>query len=221
MKSEYEEFYVSCMKTAVENNIDKETNLGKRRGRRPSIEVPQEDQYRKMYEEVLDTFVVEMDARFKEDNIKPLITIHKVITAHDVIIDYQTDLSIYKDDIDFGKLDVELNNWVDYKKENPLLLTCKISELIVFFDTLNLQVHFNEIFKLFKIYMSAAISSASGERSFSSLRLLKTYLRNSMDQQRISDLAVMCINSDIIDNLNVNNIIDKFASVKNRRMNLN
>ena len=69
--------------------------------------------------------------------------------------------------------------------------------------------------------MSAAISSASVERSFSSLRLLKTYLRNSMDQQRISDLAVMCINSDIIDNLNVNNIIDKFASVKNRRMNLN
>ena len=64
------------------------------------------------------------------------------------------------------------------------------------------------------------INSATGERSFSSLRLLKTYLRNSMTQERISDLAVIYINSDIADNLNVNDIIDKFASVKNRRMQL-
>ena len=55
---------------------------------------------------------------------------------------------------------------------------------------------------------------------FLSLRLLKTNLRNSMTQERISDLAVIYINSDIADNLNVNDIIDKFASVNNRRMQL-
>lgn len=222
MKSddEYNKFYESILKIAAFNNIEKETYLGQRRGRRASIEVSQENSYRNIYDEVIDTFVSEMDARFKEDNIRPFMTIHSILTAKDVIENYEKDLSIYKDDIDFNKLDNELYCWTVYKANNPLLLTSRMSELTSMFDALILKEHFPEIFKLFKIYLSAAINTATGERSFSTLKLLKTYLRNSMIQQRLSDLAVISINSDIVNKINIDDIIDKFASVKNRRINL-
>ena len=44
-------------------------------------------------------------------------------------------------------------------------------------------------------------STATVERSFSSLRSLKTYLRSTMSQQRLDDLAILYIERDRFGNL--------------------
>lgn len=90
-----------------------------------------------------------MDAWFKEDNIRPFITIHLILIAKDVLENYEKYLSIYKDDIDFNKLDNELNCCTVYKANNPLLLTSRMSELTSMLDALNLKEHIPEIFKHF------------------------------------------------------------------------
>lgn len=54
-------------------------------------------------------------------------------------------------------------------------------------------------------------------RSFLCLKCLKTYLRNSMGQARLSDLAVLSVNKDLAKRICHKSIIDTFAQ-KNRKI---
>jgi len=72
------------------------------------------------------------------------------------------------------------------------------------------------IYKLLKILITLPVTTATSERSFSTLKRLKTYLRNTTGQSRLNGLALMNIHRDIP--LSINQIIDEF-SVQARRMN--
>ena len=50
---------------------------------------------------------------------------------------------------------------------------------------------------IFRILLTMPVSSATCERSFSTLRRLKNYMRNSMGNDRLSDLALLNIHQDI------------------------
>lgn len=63
------------------------------------------------------------------------------------------------------------------------------------------------------------LSEAIEERSFSKLKINKTYLRNSMGEARLSDLAIISIEREITNGMNYDDIIDDFAN-KNARKNL-
>uniref|UniRef100_A0A4W5JYP4 HAT C-terminal dimerisation domain-containing protein n=1 Tax=Hucho hucho TaxID=62062 RepID=A0A4W5JYP4_9TELE len=52
---------------------------------------------------------------------------------------------------------------------------------------------FFELFKLCKIAVSIPVSTASCELSFSALKLVKTYLRSTMSDDRLSNLGVLSI----------------------------
>lgn len=71
------------------------------------------------------------------------------------------------------------------------------------------------IHKLLSIYMTLPVSVATSERSFSTLRLLKTFLRNRTSNERLSGLAMLNIHKEI--ELDTNKVIDKFACSGNRR----
>uniref|UniRef100_A0A8C6M5P9 DUF4371 domain-containing protein n=1 Tax=Nothobranchius furzeri TaxID=105023 RepID=A0A8C6M5P9_NOTFU len=62
--------------------------------------------------------------------------------------------------------------------------------------------------------------SCSCERSFSALRWLHTWLRQTMGQRRLHNLAVMSIENDLVGQLSDNKVIDRFATMKNRRHSL-
>lgn len=50
---------------------------------------------------------------------------------------------------------------------------------------------------LLEIFVALPITTSSVERSFSSLRILKTYLRNTIGQERLNGLALMYVHRDI------------------------
>ena len=52
------------------------------------------------------------------------------------------------------------------------------------------------------------VTVAFAERSFSKLKLLKSYLRSSTIQEKLNGLAILCIEK----NIDVNTIITDFAS---------
>ena len=58
---------------------------------------------------------------------------------------------------------------------------------------------------------------ATAERSFSKLKLIKTYLPNIMQDDRLSGLAVLSVENAEARKLDVSKIIDDFASRKARR----
>jgi hypothetical protein len=65
------------------------------------------------------------------------------------------------------------------------------------------------------IMLTMPITSATAERSFSVLRRLKTYVRSTMNNDRLSSLALMHIHHDF--SVDLDKVMEKFVSAKTRR----
>ncbi len=76
---------------------------------------------------------------------------------------------------------------------------------------------FVDLYKLITISLTLLVTSASCERSFSCLRRLKNYLRDSSGDARTSDLALLAINPRRTRTLDCDQIIDTFALNHNNR----
>ncbi len=81
----------------------------------------------------------------------------------------------------------------------------------------------NSIFPLtsrcYHLILTAPITSASSERSFSKLKLIKTVLRSVMKQERLKSLMMQMLlgcETDITDSINLDEIVDRWA--KTRRL---
>ena len=64
------------------------------------------------------------------------------------------------------------------------------------------------------------ISNVTGERSFSKLKLIKSYLRSTMGQDRLHSLALLSIECELVREINFKDIIEQFASGKTRKVTL-
>lgn len=76
---------------------------------------------------------------------------------------------------------------------------------------------FPTIHNLVHILATLPVCVATAERSFSTLRRLKTWLRTRMVEDRLNGLALMHIHREIA--IDINKVIDRFAKSKSRRIN--
>lgn len=76
---------------------------------------------------------------------------------------------------------------------------------------------FSETLTIMHIILTLPISTASNERFFSSLKRVKSYLRSSMGDDRTSDLMIINVEKEDANTIDLNNAVDKFAMLKNRR----
>lgn len=74
--------------------------------------------------------------------------------------------------------------------------------------------------KLLQILVTTPMTTSEAERSFSTLKRIKTFLRNSMCEDRLTALSMLSIEKKIIATIpNYNaKVIDKFAENKERRI---
>ena len=70
---------------------------------------------------------------------------------------------------------------------------------------------------LLHIYLVLMVSNCSAERSFSKMKLIKNRLRTSMSNDRLSHLALMSIESDILREINFQDLLTEFAKKKKAR----
>ena len=66
----------------------------------------------------------------------------------------------------------------------------------------------------YRIRLTVPETVASAERNFSKLKLLKNYLRSTMLQDRLNGLAMCCIEKDVLDNIDLDIVLNDFASRK-------
>ncbi|RXM99485.1 Zinc finger MYM-type protein 1 [Acipenser ruthenus] len=85
----------------------------------------------------------------------------------------------------------------------------------------NLDRTFQEMSKLLKIVITTPITTAESERCFSTLKRIKTFLRNSMKTEQLNALAMLSIEKDMMADIpDFNNkVIEKFATIRHRRAN--
>ena len=72
----------------------------------------------------------------------------------------------------------------------------------------------------YRLLLTFPVTVASGERSFSKLKLIKTYLRSTMTQERLTNIAIQSIENKMTQTINFDDVIENFALIKSRKINL-
>ena len=67
------------------------------------------------------------------------------------------------------------------------------------------------------LFLTLPVTSATNERTFSKLKLIKSYSRSVMSQNRLSGLALLSIEKETASKVDLDKLIDTFASVNIRR----
>lgn len=99
-----------------------------------------------------------------------------------------------------------------------------IQEVVIFLIETELCNCFTEFFKLSKLMLTFPVTTASVERSFSCLKRIKSFLRNRCSQSRLSNLAIISIEKQMVQELKsknnfYNKVIEHYAT-KERRIDL-
>ncbi len=94
--------------------------------------------------------------------------------------------------------------------------TMSLLERITFMHDTDLSEIYPNVWTALRIALPLPVTVAQAERSFSKLKLIKSYLRSPMSQERLSGLAIISINLSIGEQISYDDIIDDFASRKAR-----
>lgn len=68
-----------------------------------------------------------------------------------------------------------------------------------------------------RIFCCMASTNASGERSFSVLKRIKSYLRSTLAEKKMSSLSILNIEDDLLKQTDWSEIIHQFATIKSRK----
>ena len=91
----------------------------------------------------------------------------------------------------------------------------------VLLELIPLTDAFPSLVKLLQIALTVSVSSSQCERSFSALKRIKSYLRSTMTEKRLVDVASLSIERDFASALSLETVIDRFSSSdSNRRVTL-
>lgn len=105
---------------------------------------------------------------------------------------------------------------------NNRLLHKPPAELLQFLIKDDLQGTLSEIYRLLQLMLTIPTTSVSAERSFSCLKRIQTYLRNTRGQDRLVSLAKISIDSVVVEDLKdrgnfYDTVINHFATMKDSR----
>jgi len=81
-----------------------------------------------------------------------------------------------------------------------------------------LQDIFPNLWIALRLLLTLSVTVASGERNFSKLKLIKTYLRSTMANERLVSLSDLSIENEIAAEIDFSTIIRSFVERKSRKV---
>ena len=74
------------------------------------------------------------------------------------------------------------------------------------------------IYRVVKLVLTLPVSTTTTERAFSAMNVIKTNLRNKMEDEFLSNAMMLFIERDIAATISTDSIIDDFEDLKRRRV---
>ncbi|KAF0312260.1 hypothetical protein FJT64_016987 [Amphibalanus amphitrite] len=81
----------------------------------------------------------------------------------------------------------------------------------------NLRDIYVETVKFLDVLVCVAVSSAEAERCFSKLRRVKSWLRSTMTEKRLSDLLICHVHQELLDRVEIAKVVKAFVTDDHRR----
>lgn len=174
--------------------------------------------------EVLDSQIVQMKERFKDFaslQFTELMNEQKFTEYRkNFPVVAMKDLFEHYDFFEKDKLQNELVNiYADDKK------ALQPRDLLKYLVANGLDCIYEEVTKLLRLILTLPATTASSERTMSTLKRVKTFLRNSMTNDRLSQFSSLAIEKALLRELSSDPVflercIDVFAEKKKRRIEL-
>ena len=73
---------------------------------------------------------------------------------------------------------------------------------------------FRDHYTAFLLFRTILVTVAKAERTFSKLKRIKTYLRNTMSQDKLSGLIILSIENAETQKLNIDKVVDDCSRLK-------
>ena len=168
--------------------------------------------------EAVEAVIDELNVRFCGEGFQLVSKVEDLLVkATNKVVDHTMACEVVimlGDDLDLDVFERHLHN---------LSAICgprkSIDEIRKFLQTLHptSQDLVSEVVKLVTIVTCIATSTAGSERSFSALRRLKTWLRSSMTQKRLTHVALLAVYHEDVDKLSVQEVKKRFVLAKSGR----
>ena len=166
-----------------------------------------------IYYQLIDNVLVELNDRFSSKNIKILSGVSSLCPESDSFLCFDS-LKPLANHFNFDS--VVLFNELTVVK--PMLAKKLLITLIDLYQELYpFREAFPTLISLIEIAITIPVSSTTCERTFSKMKLIKTSIRNSMTDDRLSDLCLLAVERNI--SVNFEQLIVKFSDIhKNSRI---
>ena len=180
---------------------------------------PEEEFKRDFFYCLIDTSITSIQSRFEqlESHKNTWGFLYNIydLPEHDTLVKHCMDLhNTLKNDINGVDLCVELEHI-------KTLLPKDVSSPKAVLEYM-LQSNTSDLFPntwiSLRILLTIPVTVASGERSFSKLKLIKTYLRSTLGDEKLTSLAILSIENEIAQRMDFSEIIKNFAKSKARKV---
>jgi hypothetical protein len=130
---------------------------------------------------------------------------------------YDQDFSV----LDRAMLREQLETYIIHVRRNTAFVTCEdIASLSIKMVHTEKHVVFPLVYKLIELALLLPVSTASVERTFSAMNIIKRELRNKIEDDWMNDLMVCYMEKEIFMSLDDETITRRFQRIKKRKMEL-
>lgn len=163
---------------------------------------------------VLDCLISELESRFSQEANAVMLGIQALTPNCSSFLsnaNLEAFSVIYKGNVeDMGHEIHQLKRLLQRTEQNTNRQLTGMLELARFLEPYKLA--FAELYRLVSIALVLPVTSAACERSFSALQVIKNYLRSSMCDSRLSNLAVLSVESARAKAIDFEAFVDEFDS---------
>ena len=165
---------------------------------------------------VIDRMLFEMKRRFSSSNMISMKGIDALTPSSENFLDEQTITEFANEysslvTVDFITAEIANLKQMLKRTKDSDSEGCPASLLQFQCYVRRLRDAFSEVDKLLTIACTLPVSTASCERSFSTLRMVKSYLRTTMQNDRLQDLLVLGIHRSRASKLNFDDAVSRFS----------
>lgn len=217
-----EEVKVFCLKNDIDvPNLDSPYKVGRSLG----LTTVKHHYHYDVFNEVIDGILMELNTRFNDTSLE-LLSLSVALDPKNHFISFNSgDIcnlarKFYREDFtdqDIVSLEYELRHYqhdVIVLQEFQVSTLAELSELLAKTGRSKVYVMLT---RLIHLILTLPVSTATTERAFSGMKLVKTALRNKMGDELLEDSLMLYIEKDFVRDIDIDSVIDEFDLLKSRK----
>ena len=221
-RNRFEEFWLSTVQQAEELGVDEPKSARQSRpprrlddGAPPAHPATPRHAYKRVYYETLDRLLTALRSRYSRGDHQLLVETEKaLVTGEPTAI--ARSAAFFGLDPDRTSLHVQMCRDVCRQRGKELN---SLADIVSALQDASLRGILPDCVALVKLLLTVPATSCTAERSFSILRRLKTWLRSTISQERLSQGALLTSYPDKLSALEMENEMREFVSQTPQRMN--